>query len=224
MERALDALEAQVRAALQAFAETGDAVQLDEAVELADRAVGHPRFADLDAAEVAMFWGLGGAARIHRARAGPDHPEGLDQAIEWFSQAYVTAASGDPNRPGYASNLATALTDRYERDGHRVDLARALGLCAEAISGLRALGRNAAVALHGEGLAYIDDVLARAVPLEKRDQRGVDLGGVVDQSWQVVPDRPRRLHDDPIVVSHPPSLQPAPRTLHCSPRAMPPCR
>jgi hypothetical protein len=32
------------------------------------------------------------------------------------------------------TNLATALTDRYERDGSRVDLARAVGLFADVIS------------------------------------------------------------------------------------------
>lgn len=156
MKRAWDVLEAQVRAALGAFAQTGDAVRLDEAVALGDRAVGHPGFASLDSVEVAMFWGLGGTARIHRVRAGPDHPEGLDEAIEWFGRAYAAATGDDPNRPGYASNLATALTDRYERDGSRVDLDRALRLFAEAVTGLRALGRNAAVALHSEGLAYVD--------------------------------------------------------------------
>jgi hypothetical protein len=100
-EQALDALETQAQPRCGRSWRL-NAVRLDEAVELVDRAVEHPRFANLDAAEVAMFWVW--AARRGSITLGLDRvtPRG-GPAVEWFGRAYAMATDDDPNRPDYAN-------------------------------------------------------------------------------------------------------------------------
>jgi CHAT domain-containing protein/tetratricopeptide (TPR) repeat protein len=126
--------EAQLRAVLIAYGGTAEAGLLDHAIDLSADAVKDTAVTGLQPEEVAVLWSLGGAARLYRSRVDI-HPHDLDDAAVWYRRALRTAPDDDFNRPSYASNLATALAERYDRDKNRPDLDDALRLFEWAVSG-----------------------------------------------------------------------------------------
>ena len=155
MSEGLNDVVARLKAILVDYGRTGVPGLLDQAIDLSGRAVQDPGITSLEPDDIAATWSLGGAARIHRGRLG-DHPDDLDDAIAWCRQALGAATVNDSNYPAYASNLATILVDRYDRDKNRPDLDEALALFEWATPAVRAAGRNVSVALHSQGLALLD--------------------------------------------------------------------
>ncbi|MGO9779406.1 MAG: CHAT domain-containing protein [Streptosporangiaceae bacterium] len=146
---------AQLRALLIGYSRTAEAGLLDRAIDLSSDVIKDVAVAGLQPGEIAVRWSLGGAARLHRSRL-QDHPGDLDDAIVWFRRALQAAPKGDGNRPSYASNLATAFAERYDRDKNRPDLNDALRLFDWAVSASRAIGHDASVALHNQGQALLE--------------------------------------------------------------------
>jgi tetratricopeptide (TPR) repeat protein len=149
-----DSAAGRLQAALISYGETGDAGDLDRAVRLSDGLTQLEAFRDLSGEAAAVVWALGGAARIHRSHLSDD-PRDLDDAIAWCGRALDAAPEGDPNRPAYASNLATILVERYEHDRGGADLDAALALFDWAVPAIESAGGQAAVALHGQGQALL---------------------------------------------------------------------
>jgi tetratricopeptide (TPR) repeat protein len=147
--------EPALRAAIVAYGNNGDPEFLDQAIALAGDITKGAGFRGLSPDEAAVIWSLGGAARIHRSRLGIDKDD-LDDAIAWCRRALETAGDTDSNRPAYASNLATILADRYERDENRADLDEALALFEWSVPAIKAAGGRASVAQHNQGMALTD--------------------------------------------------------------------
>jgi hypothetical protein len=150
-----DDVVAQLKSVLIDYGRTADPDLLDDAVSFSDRVTQDPGFSDLHPEDIAATWSLGGAARIYRSRLA-DHPHDLDDAIAWCRRALDAASAGDSNRPSYASNLATILAERYDRDKNQADLDEALALFEWAVPAVRAAGRQASVALHNQGQALTE--------------------------------------------------------------------
>lgn len=148
------AVAAEIRTQLMAFHTQRDPQLLTSAVARAEALAAAPGFTKLDESTQAFVWTLGAAALTWRARTAHAQPDDLDRAIEWTDHAVGTWPSDDPNLPGAQSNLATTLTDRYERDNDPADLERALPLFDVAIAQLRAHGERVDVALHSQGVCY----------------------------------------------------------------------
>lgn len=147
--------EPALRAAIVAYGKEGDPEFLDQAIALAGDITRNAGFRDLSPDEAAVIWSLGGAARIQRSRLGI-HTEDLDDAIAWCRRALEIAGDADSNRPAYASNLATILAERYERDENRADLDEALALFEWSVPAIKAAGGRASVAQHNQGMALRD--------------------------------------------------------------------
>ncbi|GDY33936.1 CHAT domain-containing protein [Gandjariella thermophila] len=143
-----------VRSLLVEFQRGGEPELLTTAVRTVRGWVDAAGFADLDGPVRALVWTLGAAALTLRARTEQAEPTDLDQAIDWTERAVGAWPADHPNLPGARANLATALSDRYDRDRDPADLRRALSLFDAAIAGLRATGVRLDVALHGQGLCY----------------------------------------------------------------------
>jgi CHAT domain-containing protein/tetratricopeptide (TPR) repeat protein len=146
---------ARLKALLVDYGGTTDPALLDQAMSLSGELTRSPSLTDLGPDDIAVVWSLGGAARIHHSRLS-DHPDDLDDAIAWCRRALDAASDDDSNRPLYASNLATILTERYDRDKHRADLDEALALFEWAVPAIRAGRRSASVAVHGQGQALLE--------------------------------------------------------------------
>ena len=144
--------EAWLRAALDSYGKTGDRRYLDKAVAVADAVVEMDAFRGLAGEAAAVYWSLGATARIFLGRHD-DSQRGLDDAITWCRRALEAAPDDDPNRPRYASNLATILIDRYDRDHDERDLGEALGLFDWALPAMEQAGGQAAPLLHNQGQA-----------------------------------------------------------------------
>jgi CHAT domain-containing protein/tetratricopeptide (TPR) repeat protein len=147
--------EPALRASIVAYGKSGDPEFLDQAIALADDITRGAGFRGLSPGEAAVIWSLGGAARIHRSRLGIDKDD-LDDAIAWCRRALETAGDTDSNSPAYASNLATILADRYERDENRADLDEALALFEWSVPAIKAAGGRTSVAQHNQGMALTD--------------------------------------------------------------------
>jgi tetratricopeptide (TPR) repeat protein len=145
----------QLREILVAYGRTADPGLLDRAINFSENAASNTGFSGLPSAQVAAFWSLGGAARIYRSRLNDDGG-GLDDAIGWCRRALGAAADTDPNRPAYASNLATILAERYDHGKERADLDEVLALFEWAVPAIRATGQNVPVALHNQGQALLE--------------------------------------------------------------------
>lgn len=143
-----------IRELLVAFATQNDPQLLTAAMQRAEAVLAAPGFPDLDAATRALIWTLAAAAATWRARTSLAAPNDLDHAINWTKQAVDAWPADDPNLPGARANLATALTDRYDRDADPADLHRAVALLDAAIPALRAAGRRVDIALHSQGMAH----------------------------------------------------------------------
>jgi len=137
------------------YSRTADSGLLDRAVDISNDAAQNAILTNVQSEEMAAAWSLGGAARVHRSRLS-GHPHDLDDAIIWCRQALDGAPGDDFNRPAYASNLATILAERYDRDKKRTDLDEALTLFEWAVPAIRATGHHAAVALHNQGQALLE--------------------------------------------------------------------
>ena len=144
-----------LKAALVDYSRTADSGLLDRAIDISHDAAKNAILADMQSAEMAAAWSLGGAARIYRSRLN-GHPHDLDDAIIWCRRALDAAPSVDSNRPAYASNLATILAERYDREQERPDLDEALTLFEWAVPEMRATGRHVSVALHNQGQALLE--------------------------------------------------------------------
>lgn len=145
---------AEIRELLAAFAAGGDARPLTAAIERTGTVLAAPGFAALDPGVKAVAWTLGAAAATWRARTADARPDDLDLAIAWTEQAIANWPPDDPNRAAALANMGTALTDRYERDGNRNDLDRALAAFDAAIPALGRGGRRVDIALHAQGVAH----------------------------------------------------------------------
>jgi hypothetical protein len=147
-----DGLDASgIRALLVEYQRNQDPQRLGYAAAAVERLVTRPGFDDLDGTARGLVWTLGAAALTWRARTTQAAPDDLDRAIEWSGNAVDAWPADDPNLARARSNLATALTDRYERDGEPADLDRALTLFAEALKDMRARGDRLDVILHSYG-------------------------------------------------------------------------
>ena len=166
MSEMIDEAITRIRTVLLAAMDSSDGALLDDAFELAGEVTRHPGFADLHPSQAAVVWSLGGAARIYRSRI-TGRSQDLDEAIQWCRRALEAAPQADGNWPAYGSNLATLLTERYDRDHNRSDLAEALRLFAAAVPVLRTAGADATTAIHNQGLALLD--------LYQADHRLADL-------------------------------------------------
>src|SRR6266704_3743029 len=156
-----DGLDASgIRALLAEYQRSQDPQRLGYAVAAVERLVTRPGFGDLDGAARGLVWTLGAAALTWRARTAQAAPDDLDRAIEWSGHAVNAWPAGDPNLARVRSNLATALTDRYERDGEPGDLDRALTLFAEALQNMRARGDRLDVILHSYGCCFHEHATA----------------------------------------------------------------
>ncbi|MGD9525356.1 MAG: hypothetical protein AB7V44_01060 [Pseudonocardia sp.] len=144
----------EIRELLVAYDAGADPTLLTEAMERVEAVLAAPRFPALDGGARAMVWTLAAAAATWRARTSSAAPDDLDRAIGWTEQAVAAWPVDDPNLPGARANLATALSDRFERDDGPADLHRAVDLLDEAIPALRAGGRRVDIALHNQGMAY----------------------------------------------------------------------
>lgn len=148
------AAAAEVRELLVAFRTQRDPQLLTHAVASVQKLLAAPGFAELEGSARAFGWTLGAAALTLRARTIQAQPDDLDRAIEWTDRAVDAWPSDDLNLPRSQANLATALTDRYERDADPADLERALSLFDAAIPRLRANGERVDIALHSQGVCY----------------------------------------------------------------------
>jgi len=143
-----------IRADLVEFGTSGDPVLLTDALERVETVLAAEGFRALAPAAQALVWLLGASAATLRARTAAGNPADLDSAIDWTDHAVTCLPEGDANLPVGRANLATALADRYDRDGVPADLERALTLFELAVPGLRDLGGRVDIALHGHGQAY----------------------------------------------------------------------
>jgi hypothetical protein len=141
-----------IRDHLVAYQEAGDPGLLDQAVDGVERLVRLPGFADLAAAGRAYLWTLGASALTLRARTAAARADDLDRSIDWAAQAVHAWPATDLNLPRARSNLATALCDRYERDGDQQDLRKAARLFEEALPQLRESGQRLDITVHSYGL------------------------------------------------------------------------
>jgi tetratricopeptide (TPR) repeat protein len=102
---------------------------------------------------------------VHGQELGDRRPQlaGLDKANSSrrnIAGACSSSSSGFPRRTSprcarsSTANLATALTDRYDRDGDPADLRQAAALFDSAIPLLRTDGRRVDMALHNQGMTY----------------------------------------------------------------------
>jgi tetratricopeptide (TPR) repeat protein len=148
------AAAAEVRELLVAFRTQRDPQLLTHAVASVQKLLAAPGFGELEGSARAFVWTLGAAALTLRARTIQAQPDDLDRAIEWTDRAVDAWPSDDLNLPRSQANLATALTDRYERDADPADLERALSLFDAAIPRLRANGERVDIALHSQGVCY----------------------------------------------------------------------
>lgn len=148
------AAAAEVRELLVAFHTQRDPQLLTDALASAQKLLAAPGFAALEGSARAFVWTLGAAALTLRARTADAQPDDLDRAIEWTNRAVDGWPRDDLNLPRSQANLATALTDRYERDADTADLERALSLFDAAIPQLRAHGERMDIALHSQGVCY----------------------------------------------------------------------
>jgi hypothetical protein len=140
-----------IRDRLVAYQGSEDAALLDEAIDGVDELEHTDGFAELAEAIQALVWTLGAGALTLRARTAHQRPDDLDRSITWGENAARAWPEGDPNRARTQSNLATALTDRYERDGEHRDLVRALEFFRSARTSMEAVGDRLDVVLHGYG-------------------------------------------------------------------------
>lgn len=129
-------------------------VDISDAVTRIERLTSAARFSDLDAGARAFAWTLGAAAVAMRLRTEQADPGDLDRAIEWNSAAARAWPDDDPNLARTRCNLATLLTERYERDGDVDDLVEAAALFSNAVRLLRVQGARLDVALHSWGLHW----------------------------------------------------------------------
>jgi Tetratricopeptide repeat len=141
-----------MRDRLVAYQAADDPVLLDEAVDEAERLIRLPGFDHLSGASRAYVWTLGSRALTLRARTSTARTDDLDRSIDWAARAVKAWPATDPNLPRAHSNLATALCDRYERDGDQRDIRRAIKLLEEALPQLRAAGQRLDVTLHSYGV------------------------------------------------------------------------
>jgi tetratricopeptide (TPR) repeat protein len=129
-------------------------IPLGDVVERIERLTTAPGFADLDAGARAYVWTLGAAAVALRSRTDEADQDDLDRGIDWTSAAAKAWPTDDPNLARTRVNLATLLTERYERDGDIDDLVEASGLFSNGIRLLRAQEDRLDVALHSWGLHW----------------------------------------------------------------------
>jgi tetratricopeptide (TPR) repeat protein len=141
----------EIRQILADYQRTSDPARLGEVVDGVRLLAGRPGFAGLDGSARAFLWTLGAAALSWRARGPLARPTDLDQAIEWSQNAVDAWPEGSVELARSRSNLATVLTDRYERDADPRDLTRAIPLYEAAIRDMRAAGDRLDVALHSYG-------------------------------------------------------------------------
>jgi tetratricopeptide (TPR) repeat protein len=145
---------AQIRQILVDYRPDSDPLPLTRAVSGVQRLVRAAGFANLAGSARALVWTLGAIALTYRSRTANAEPGDLDLAISWTEHAVQAWPDDDPNLPRARTNLATALTDRYERGADPADLTAALALFSTALPGLRAHGDRLDVALHSYGSAY----------------------------------------------------------------------
>ena len=145
---------AQIRQILVDYRPDSDPLPLTRAVSGVQRLVRAAGFANLAGSARALVWTLGAIALTYRSRTDTAQPGDLDLAISWTENAVQAWPDDDPNLPRARINLATALTDRYERGADPADLSAALALFAAALPDLRANGDRLDVALHSYGSAY----------------------------------------------------------------------
>lgn len=149
-----------IRELLVEYQRSQDPQRLREAAAAVERLVARPGFGDLDGAARGLVWTLGAAALTWHARTAQAAPDDLDRAIEWSGNAVNAWPAGDPNLARARSNLATALTDRYERDSEPGDLDRALTLFADALRDMRSRGDRLDVILHSYGCCFYEHATA----------------------------------------------------------------
>jgi tetratricopeptide (TPR) repeat protein len=145
---------ATIRELLVAYYTQRDPQLLTAALAGVQKLLTAPGFAELDGSARAFVWTLGAAASTLQARTIQAQPEDLNRAIEWTDQAIDSWPPDDPNLPPTQANLATALTDRFQRDADPADLERALSLFDAAIPRLRDDGKRVDIALHSQGVCY----------------------------------------------------------------------
>jgi len=97
---------------------SGDQTQMNEAVELACRAVDEA--------------GLGTALHLPYRRSGD--ADDLAKVIDATREAVTPLPADDPGRPGLLADLAEAIRQRYEQHGEVIDLDEAVGLARAALA------------------------------------------------------------------------------------------
>jgi hypothetical protein len=103
---------------------------IDKTLDFGERVVAAAARLDVGGGEPANL--LGGAL-VSVADLG--HPRGdLDRAVALLRTAVDALPGGHLDLPSRRSNLGAALMDRYERTGHRRDLAEAIGLQRQALA------------------------------------------------------------------------------------------
>ena len=155
-----------VREAISTFGSRQDPGLLSTAVEQAMVVVDAVRFDQLDAPTRAYALTLAAAAATLRFRTSAAAPDDLDRAIGWTRRAVAAWPPDDPNAARARANLATALSDRFDRDGNPADLDDALDEYEHAIRGLGADGDRVDVALHGQGMLFHDRARLRDDPAD----------------------------------------------------------
>lgn len=155
-----------VREAISAFGARQDPGLLTAAVEQVMVVVDAVRFDELDAPTRAYALTLAAAAATLRYRTSAAAPDDLDRAIGWTRRAVAAWPPRDPNAARARANLATALADRFDRDGSPADLDDALDEYEDAIRGLRADGDRVDVAVHGQGMLFHDRARLRDDPTD----------------------------------------------------------
>lgn len=119
-----DALKHLVQEALrfeQIYLQTSNEPALDQAVNTWSALLTHPQFQTLPQSMQTAFWNGAGGTRLRRYwRRGM--PADLESTISLFNQALQATPPDSPDRPSRLNNLATALSDRYAREGRPQDL------------------------------------------------------------------------------------------------------
>jgi hypothetical protein len=119
-------------ALLERFDLTGQIADIDDAVEMLDRAVATSASNDPERSSRLNNLAIGLRVRHLRRRRGR---EDLDRAIAAYKEALAATAAGNPDRPAYQANLGNALHQRFDVTGDPKDLGQALQEFERALAG-----------------------------------------------------------------------------------------
>jgi tetratricopeptide (TPR) repeat protein len=117
---------------------------LDRALDEIEDTLADPQFAAWDDDTKAYVWLLAGVAATFRNQSDRSRPDDLDRAVRW-----LRPAAGPDTRYAHQArvNLASALTDRYERHRRPADIDEAFRLLPPALERIRESGNRMDIGL-----------------------------------------------------------------------------